>query len=134
MCSMDMNSILLAGNVVLTSTVEENGRRFACEGEMVTFTCQVFGTLSLQWDSPLFPDIIFPAGSTAPRSTSRSLFIATLTSIAGSGTNTNFTSTLRVNASRTFARNDTFVLCRNQLRVTEESRFTVAGNSVFHLS
>ena len=73
---MDTDSISVADNVMLTSTVEENGRQFACEGETVTFTCQVFGTLSLQWDSPLFPDIIFPAGSTAPRSTSRFLFIA----------------------------------------------------------
>ena len=126
-----MDSISFAGNVVLTSTVEENGRQYACDGEMVTFTCQVIGTLSLQWDSPLFSDIVFPAGSTAPRSTSRStsrLFvIATLNSISGSGINTNYSSTLLVNASREFARSNTTVECRNQLRVTQESRFTVAG-------
>ena len=113
---------------MLTSTVVADGRQFACEGEMVAFTCQVFGTLSLQWDSPLFPGIIFPAGSTAPSSTLISPFNATLTSIAGSGINTNYTSTLQVNALRRFRRNDTTVVCRNQLRVTEESRFTVAGN------
>lgn len=112
---------------MLTSTVVENERQFACDEEMVIFTCQVFGSLTLQWDSPLIRQITFPAGSTV--STSRPPFIATLTSIAGSGINSNITSTLQVNASRTFARSDTTVECRNLPGVTEESRFTVAGNN-----
>ena len=113
---------------MLTSTVEENGRQFACEGEVVIFTCEVIGSLTLQWDSPLIPQISFPAGSTVSTSRPPS-FIATLTSIAGSGINSNITSTLQVNASRTFARNDTTVECRNLPGVTEQLRFTVAGNS-----
>ena len=125
---MNTDCISVAGNVVLTSTVEENGRQFACEGEVVLFTCQVFGSLTLQWESPLIRQISFPAGSTVSTSRPPS-FIATLTSIAGSGINRNITSTLQVNASRTFARNDTTVECRNLPGVTEESRFTVAGNN-----
>ena len=35
----------VAGNVVLTSIVEEDGRQFAY-GKMVTFTCQVIGSFS----------------------------------------------------------------------------------------
>ena len=126
MCSINTDSISVAGNVMLTSTVEEDGRQFSCEGEMVIFTCQAIGSLTIQWDSPLIRQIVFSAGSTV--STPRPPFIATLTSIAGSGLNTNITSTLQVNASRTFRRSDTTVACRNQLSVTEESRFTVAGN------
>ena len=126
---VDMDSISVAGSVVLTSTVEENGRRFACNGEMVTFTCQVFRSVFLTWNSPLIHQtlIVFVSGITAPVSTSRPPFIATLTSIAGIGLNTNFTSTLQVNASRTFAKNQTTVECRNLRHVTEESKFTVTG-------
>ena len=54
---------------------------------------------------------------------------ANLTSIAGSGIFSNFTSTLQVTASRMFARSDTTVECRNQPGVNMSSRFTVAGNS-----
>ena len=126
----DKNSISVAGNVVLTSTVEENGRQFACEGEMVTFTCHVLRSIFLQWKNPLIRQtpVIFVTGFTAPVSFLRPPFIATLTSIAGIGLNTNFTSTLQVNASKTFAKNQTTVQCRNQQHVTEESRFTVAGS------
>ena len=113
---------------MLTSTVEENGRQYACEGEMVTFTCQVIRSFSLQWNSPLISPITFTSN---PVNTmmSKSPFIATLTSTAGSGFNRNFRSTLQVNSSKAFARSDTAVECRNQLRVSESSRFTVAGNS-----
>ena len=126
---VDMDSILVAGNVVLTSTVEENGRRFACDGEMVTFTCQVFRSVFLKWNSPLIRQtpVVFVTGFTALVSTSRPPFTATLTSIAGIGLNTNFTSTLQVNASRTFAKNDTSVGCRNLQGIGEESKFTVSG-------
>ena len=120
-------SISVAGNVVLTSTVGENGRRFACDGELVTFTCQVVQSVSLQWESPLTTPIIFDFTS-PQQSIPRRPFIITLTSIVGSGIMTNFTSILQVNASRTFARTNTIVMCLNQLRVSEESSFTVAGN------
>ena len=116
-----MDCISLAGNVVLTSTVIEDGRQFACEGEMVTFTCQVVRSASLQWYSPLIRTTD-PVVSMPP-------FTATLTSIAGSGINSNFTSTLQATASRRFARINTTVECRNQPGVNMSSRFTVAGNS-----
>ena len=128
-CTYGKNFIIVAGNVVLNSTVEENGRQFACEGELVTFTCHVPRSIFLQWKSPLIRQtpIVFVSSFTALVSTSRPPFIATLTSIAGSGINSNITSTLQVNASRTFARNDSTVLCRNLQGITEESKFTVSG-------
>ena len=124
-----MDCISVAGNVVLTSTVEENGRQFACEGEMVTFTCQVNRSFSLQWYSPLIRLIVYTTRLDDPVVVSRSPFIATRTSIARSGFNSNFTSTLQVTASRAFTRNDTTVECRNQPGVNMSSRFTVAGDS-----
>ena len=134
-----MNALYLcsvAGNVLLTSTVEEDGRWFPCEGEMVTFICDVIGSLSLQWDSQRIRQdpIIFSIDPAAPVVVSRSSFIATITSIARSGSSSNSTSTLQVNALRTFARNDTTVECRNWLGVNESSRFTVAGISVINIS
>ena len=122
-----MDPISVAGNVMLTSTVEEDARQFACEGEMVTFTCQVIGSLSLQWRSPLIRQIGFTTDPADPMSVSRSPFIATLTNIARSGIDTNFTSTLQVNALKSYARSDTTVECRNLQGVIEVSRFTVAG-------
>ena len=123
-----MDCISLAGNVVLTSTVIEHGRQFACDEEMVTFTCQVIRSASLQWHSPLIRQIVYNIRTTDPV-VSMSPFIANLTSIAGSGIFSNFTSTLQVTASRMFARINTTVECRNQQRVNMSSRFTVAGNS-----
>ena len=125
---------------------------------MVTFTCQVNGSLSLQWHGPLISQdpivfsidpaapvvvsrsplisqdqIIFSIDPAAPVVVSRSSFIATLTSITRSGSNSDFTSTLQVNASRRFARSDTTVECRNQLGVNESSRFTVAGITMLNI-
>ena len=121
--------------MVLTSTVEQNGRQFACEREMVTFTCQVNGSLSLQWHGPLISQdpIVFSIDPAAPVVVSRSSFIATLTSITRSGSNSDFTSTLQVNTSRRFARSDTTVECRNQLGVNGSSRFTVAGITMMNI-
>ena len=121
-----MDSILVAGNVILTSTVEENGRQYACNGEIVTFTCQIIRSFSLQWDSPLITPISFTSDPVNTMS-SMSPFTATLTSTAGSGFNRNFTSTLQVTALSSFGRSDTTVVCRNQLRVNQTSRYTVAG-------
>ena len=121
-----MDSISVAGNVVLTSTVAEDGRQYACEGEMVTFTCQVIRSFSLQWDSPLISPISFtsdPVNTMTPMSP----FTATLTSTTGVGSNRNLTSTLQVTALSSFRRSDTTVVCRNQGRVNQTSRFTVAG-------
>ena len=123
-----MDCISFAGNVVLTSTVIEDGRQFACEREMVTFTCQVIRSASLQWYSPLIRLIVYNFGTTNPV-VSMPPFTANLTSIGRSGIFSNFTSTLQVTASRMFARSDTTVECRNQPGVNMSSRFTVAGNT-----
>ena len=124
-----MDCISFAGNVVLTSTVIEDGRQFACEGEMVTFTCQVIRSLSLQWRSPLIRLIVYTTHPEDQVVVSMPPFTANLTSIARSGINSNFTSTLQVTVSRMFARINTTVECRNQPGVNMSSRFTVAGNS-----
>ena len=121
-----MDSILVAGNVILTTTVEEDGRRYACNGEIVTFTCQIIRSFSLQWNSPLISPITFTSDPVNTM-TSMSRFTATLTSTTGIGVNRNFTSTLQVTALSSFRRSDTTVVCRNQLRVNQTSRFTVAG-------
>ena len=123
-----MDWILLAGNVMLTSTVINDGRQFACEGEMVTFTCQVIRSASLQWYSPLIRLIVYNIRFTDPV-VSMPPFTANLTSIGRSGIFSNFTSTLQVTASRMFTRINTTVECRNQPGVNMSSRFTVAGNS-----
>ena len=123
-----MDWILLAGNVILTSTVINDGRQFACEGEMVTFTCQVIRSASLQWYSPLIHLIVYNIRNTDPV-VSMQPFTANLTSIGRSGIFSNFTSTLQVTASRMFAKSNTTVECRNQPGVNVSSRFTVAGNS-----
>ena len=110
----------------MTSSVEENGRQYACDGEIVTFTCQIIRSFSLQWDSPLITPISFTSDPVNTMS-SMSPFTTTLTSTAGSGFNRNLTSTLQVTALSSFGRSDTTVVCRNQLRVNQTSRFTVAG-------
>ena len=119
---------------MLTSTVVEYGRQFACEGEVVTFICQVNRSFSLQWYSPLIRLIVYTTRPDDPVVVSRSPFISTHTSIARDGLNTNFTSTLQVTASRAFARINTTVECRNQPGVSMSSQFTVAGNSGEYLS
>ena len=124
-----MDSISVAGNVVLTSTVIQDGRQFSCDGEMVTFTCHVIRSATLQWHSPLIRHVVYSILTRDPV-VSRQPFTATLTSIARSGINSNFTSTLQVTTSTIFARGDTTVECRNQQSVSMSSTFTNAGNMV----
>ena len=99
------------------------GRQFACDREIVTFTCQVIGSASL----PLIRQVVYNICNTDPV-VSMPPFTATLTSIARSGTYSNFTSTLQVTASRMFARSDTTVQCRNQPSVNMSSQFAVAAD------
>ena len=123
--------LIAADNVVLTSSVMDNGRRFACPGELVTFTCQVNGAVFLQWNSPLINDLItYQSTDNAPLSTPSSVFLATLTNRTGSGT-ANFTSTLQVNASRNFSNTDTTVECRNQASDSKQLNFSTPGMQLF---
>ena len=123
-----MNSGLIIGQLVLNSSVTESGRQFACDGERVTFTCQVVGSSILQWNSPSISNnpITYRAGLMPPVTTSRQGFLATLTTIAGGGASTNFTSTLEVNASMEFPQNVTTVQCSNQ-EDAMKANFTVAS-------
>lgn len=114
----------VAGNVLLESSVVESGRQFACDGELITFTCEVFGSISLQWRNELINPITFLSSDNAPVTLSRPPFFATLTSRVGSGIDANFTSTLQVNASRNSSQS---VECRNQQQVSRELNFTTAG-------
>ena len=61
-----VDSCLVAGNVMLSSSVAYNGRQFTCPGEIVLFTCQVFGSLSLEWNSPLVSPVTYTAFDTPP--------------------------------------------------------------------
>ena len=122
-----LDSSLVAGNVVLSSSVADNGRRYACGGEIVLFTCQVIGSLYLEWNSPLVTSITYTVGDTPPAFMPRPPFFATLTSVTRAGLNTNFSSTLQVNASRTFQRTDTIIQCRNQQQDYVEASIMISG-------
>lgn len=103
------------------------GRRFACDGELVTFTCEVCGSASLQWRNPRINPIIFLSSFTAPVVRTIQPFVATLTSRVGSGFDANFISVLQVNASRNISESDATVACSNQRQVSYEANFTAAG-------
>ena len=45
---------LVTAEVVLVSSVEQEGRAAACPGELVIFTCTVIQGLSLNWASTVF--------------------------------------------------------------------------------
>ena len=115
----------VAGHLTLSYNVEESGRQFACDGELVIFTCEVNGSSALEWNSPSFSEapISYTAVSSAPTTISRPpAFSATLTSITGVGSNKDFISTLQVNAS-----NDTTVQCNDQQQESREANLTVSG-------
>ena len=108
-----VDSCLVAGNIMLSSTVPYNGRRFACPGEIVFFTCQVFGSPYLEWNTQLVSPIRYTEVDTPPDFISRPPFLATLASITGVGFNTSLISILQVNTSRTFLQIDTVIQCNN---------------------
>ena len=124
LCVANMDCDSVTGHLTLSSNVAESGRQFACEGELVIFTCQVNGSFALVWKSPSFSTnpITYTAGSEVTTTNPRPPFFATLTSTVGNGANTNFTSTLQVNAS-----NDTTVQCSDQQQESREANLTVSG-------
>ena len=109
--------------MVLYSSVIDDGRQFACPRELVTFTCQVNDGFLLQWNSPLITPIIFGTNDTVPNLTSRPPFLANLISRIGTGP-ANFTSTLKVTASRSLSTN---VVCMNQALDAEKLNFLIPG-------
>ena len=106
--------------MLLDSSIGDS-RQFACDGELVTFTCQVFLSDLLEWNSPLIASIRF-LSTDMLRSVPREPFVATLTSVVGTTLAANFTATLQVNASRMILPPNTTVECNS-----EESDFTTAG-------
>lgn len=87
----------------LTSNLRE--RNFTCEGEQITVTCEVFGSISLQWESSLFQQsIVYSAVIDSPgRIVNRDLSEANLTSLSQGGifSNSNITSTLTIAVNTT---------------------------------
>ena len=118
---------LIVENVELTSSKQ---RQFTCPGDLVTFTCRVFGSFSLEWRSPLITRrTSFISSNSFPRSVDRSPFNASLINISINGsafTNANFTSTLQVTASRMIMKDATTVMCLSTT-ANETDNFTVAG-------
>ena len=118
---------LIVENVELTSSKQ---RQFTCPGDLVTFTCQVFGSFSLEWRSPLITQrTSFISSNSFPRSVDRSPFNASLINISINGsafTNANLTSTLQVTASRMIMRSETTVMCLSTT-ANETDNFTFAG-------
>jgi len=109
-------------NVLLNSSIG-GGRRFACDGAEVTFTCQVFESDSFEWRNRLIDSIAFASDDPVPLSVPSGPFLATLISIEGRNTlSANFTSTLQVNASRMILPPNTTVECSS-----EELSFTVTA-------
>lgn len=106
--------------MLLDSSIGDS-RQFACDGELVTFTCQVFISDNLEWNSPLIDPIRF-VSTDMLQSVRREPFFATLTSIVGTNLEANITATLQVNASRMILPPNTTVECNS-----EESDFTTAG-------
>ena len=96
----------------------------------MTFTCQVFGSFSLEWRSPLITRTAsFFASNSISRSFDRGPFTASLINVTTNGTfvNANITSTLQVTASRMIMRDATTVMCLSTT-ANETDNFTVAGD------
>ena len=106
--------------MLLDSSIGDS-RQFACDGELVTFTCQVFLSDILEWNSPLVAPMRF-LSTDMLRSVPREPFLATLTNVVGTALEANITATLQVNASRMILPPNTTVECNS-----EESDFTTAG-------
>ena len=115
-------------NVELTSNKEG---QFTCPGDMVTFTCRVFGSVALEWRSPLITlPTTYAAADTPLMPINRGPFTTSLISVSGTPLNSNFTSILQVTASRTITRTETTVTCLNAASESETDNFTVAGMQV----
>ena len=115
--------------MLLTSSVADVRSQFACDGQLVNFTCRVFGSNSLAWRNRLIVPISYSSFlDTPPVVTNRPPFRGVLTDVVGSNLNeANLTSTLEVNASRSMMMNSTMIVECASPQCTEESNFTVSG-------
>lgn len=115
-------------------SVTSSGREFACDGEAVVFTCELFQRSGLQWVAPpsitSAVPIAYAASDSAPSCTDRNPFYAVLTDIQpDTFPNANFTSILQIEASSTMSSTD--VQCRSQdQQISEQIRLTVSSKLV----
>ena len=117
--------LLIVENVELTSNKE---RQFTCPGDQVIFTCQILGSISLEWRNLLIAQpVTYRTDDTPPETLNRGPFTASLVSVSGTALNANFTSTLQVNVSRMIMRDETTVMCLSSIAESETDNFTVAG-------
>ena len=120
----------LSTAVILTSTIEDQGRVAACPGEEVVFTCRASDSGSLSWISDQFSsELVLRFGPSDPQNTPRvdGNFIATLTEVIVNPDNVifaTFTSTLAVNA--TVELSGTVIECTDSI-MTEDQTLLVAG-------
>ena len=114
---------LSTANVELYSSVNE-GRQFTCPGELVIFTCQVFGSNTLEWRSPLISPIKFSTTSMVSNIITKRPFQANLTLIGNSNVSedSNITSTLEMIEPR-----DAVLVQCLSTQTNETESFTVTG-------
>ena len=94
----------------------------------MTFTCQVFGSSSLEWRSPLLTQpTSYRARDTPLMILNQGPLTISLISVSGTTLNANFTSTLQVTASRMITRTESTVMCLSGTLESETDNFTVAG-------
>ena len=109
----------------LTSNKE---RQFTCPGDQVTFTCQILGSISLEWHNLLIAQpVTYRTDDRPPETLNRGPFTASLISVSGTPLNANFTSILQVTASRMIMRDATTVMCLSSTMESGTDNFTVAG-------
>lgn len=118
----------------LSSNIEEDGRQFACPGELVIFTCEVIQSSIVQMAAEDFiclnDPISFVAsndiGSSGP-TTPTDIFQANLTNVQRESNQTsvaNFTVTLKVKTTN--ETNNTEVVCAGQ-RTSQREKLTISG-------
>ena len=109
---------------MLTSTVKESGRQFACDGEQVTFTCQVVRSFSLEWRSSHLNPITYTANDMPPSPRTQDPFEANLTFLSRASVDSNITSTLRMTRF-----NDAVSVQCLSTQDNETEAFTETGNN-----
>ena len=115
----------IVGNVELTS---DKTRQFTCPGDRVTFTCRVYGSVSLEWRSPLITQpTSYLATDMPPRILNRGRLSISLINVSGIPLNANFTSTLQVTASRMVMRDSSTVMCLSGTLKNVTDNFIIAG-------
>ena len=114
--------------VELSSTVD-GGRQFTCPGELVTFTCQVFGSTCLEWHIPPNTSITYTNTSMPPGTITKRQFEGNLTLISIGNVvpvDSNITSTLKM----TEPMDEVSVQCLST-QDNETQSFTITGKVLY---